>query len=184
MMTRWYYVLMLVLPALLISCVTAQDDTSANSDSDNQLPPTLDTSRVRTILPTVPPAEVQGLAQIADESTVGLGRELYNQYCSECHGRNGEGQFPETPLQPDSTGRFGAPPHNENGHTWHHADDLLMRIIREGGSGDPAFYEMPAFGDQLNDEQIEAVLAYIKTMWTEEQRLIQAENTLMKRQQP
>jgi mono/diheme cytochrome c family protein len=36
---------------------------------------------------------------------------------------------------------------------------------------------MPAFAETLTDAEVEAVLAYIKTMWTEEQREIQADVT-------
>jgi len=100
-----------------------------------------------------------------------VGEEVYAQNCAVCHGINGEGQFPEAPMERDDTGRLGAPPHNENGHTWHHDDDLLYQIVREGGMGDPEmFYPMPAFGDQLTIEQVEAVIFYIKGFWTEEQR--------------
>lgn len=100
-----------------------------------------------------------------------VGQAVYAQNCAACHGINGEGQFPDNPRQRDETGRYGAPPHNENGHTWHHADDLLYQIVNEGGMGDPeTFYPMPAFGELLSQEQIEAALFYIKTFWTEEQR--------------
>lgn len=99
-------------------------------------------------------------------------------HCAACHGADGEGQFPEAPLQPDATGRYGAPPHDDTGHTWHHDDDLLIRIIREGGMGDPdTFYDMPGFEDTLTDDEIEAVLAYIKTMWTPVQQRRQLEMT-------
>jgi mono/diheme cytochrome c family protein len=82
-------------------------------------------------------------------------------------------------LEPDITGRYGAPPHDNTGHTWHHDDDLLIRIIREGGMGDPVnFYVMPALGSVLSDAEIEAVVAYIKTMWTSEQQTAQREGTL------
>lgn len=47
------------------------------------------------------------------------GPQLYAQYCASCHEANGEGQFHAAPLLPDQTGRFGAPPHNGNGHTSH-----------------------------------------------------------------
>lgn len=36
---------------------------------------------------------------------------------------------------------------------------------------------MPAFRDRLSDTELEAVLAYIKTWWTEEQRRFQDEVT-------
>src|SRR5690606_27484702 len=107
-----------------------------------------------------------------------LGQQVYETHCAACHGVNGVGQVPEAPLQRDTTGRYPAPPHNDQGHTWHHDDDLLFQIIYEGGMGDRAnFYEMPAFGEKLSPEEINAVLAYIKTLWTAEQRAQQREFT-------
>ena len=107
-----------------------------------------------------------------------LGEQVYAQNCAACHGSNGEGQFPENPRARDASGRYGAPPHDDSGHTWHHDDDLLYQIVREGGMGNPEdFNPMPAFGDQLSDGEIEAVIFYIKTFWTEEQRLNQQRTT-------
>lgn len=107
-----------------------------------------------------------------------LGQQVYAQNCASCHGNNGEGQFPDAPMQPDDTGRLGAPPHDDTGHTWHHDDDLLYQIVAEGGMGMPErFYPMPAFGDQLTEAEIEAVLFYIKTFWTGEQRQHQQQAT-------
>jgi mono/diheme cytochrome c family protein len=108
---------------------------------------------------------------------VAEGRQVYVQYCAACHGSNGEGQVPSDPLVPDATGKIPAPPHNSTGHTWHHDDDLLKRIVHDGGLGDERFYEMPAFGEILTDKQIDAVITYIKTLWTEEQRERQRERT-------
>lgn len=141
--------------------------------------------------PSTPPiesnlarADVAALAQLADEATLAQGQALYLSQCAACHGIDGEGQFPDNPMQPDATGRIGAPPHDKTGHTWHHDDDLLTQIVKEGGMGTPdRFYPMPGFGDQLDDAEIDAVLAYIKTMWTTQQRHIQAERTLLARQQ-
>jgi mono/diheme cytochrome c family protein len=91
---------------------------------------------------------------------------------------NGEGQNPDAPLAPDATGRYPAPPHNETGHSWHHDDNLLVQIITEGGMGSPtSFYPMPPFGSVLSEEDIRAVIEYIKTMWTEEQRQYQRQIT-------
>jgi mono/diheme cytochrome c family protein len=105
---------------------------------------------------------------------IARGQQLYTQYCAACHGVDGVGQFPDAPLEPDATGRYGAPPHNDSGHTWHHHDQLLLQIVREGGMGDPsAFYPMPAFGTQLSDEQIVSIIGYIKTLWTDEHRAYQ-----------
>lgn len=107
---------------------------------------------------------------VYDEAQMIIGQELYRQYCASCHGVNGEGQFPDFSLLPDETGRFGAPPHNGNGHTSHHPDDWLIRYVREGGMSlrnREMFYPMPAFGDQLTNEQVSLIIAYIKTIWQE-----------------
>jgi len=121
---------------------------------------------------------------ITGSETYLVGQTVYNTQCASCHGINGEGQFPDAPLEPDITGRYGAPPHDDTGHTWHHDDDLLIRIIREGGMGDPTnFYAMPALGSVLSDAEIKAVLAYIKTMWTQEHIDFQRDRTIATREQ-
>lgn len=112
------------------------------------------------------------------------GQTVFETQCATCHGKNGEGQFPDAPMEPDITGRYGAPPHNDNGHTWHHDDDLLIQIVKKGGMGDPVhFYVMPAFETILSDREIETVLSYIKTMWTSDQQKMQREGTLAVRSQ-
>jgi len=96
------------------------------------------------------------------------GQNIYQTTCASCHGIDGEGQFPDDPMKPDETGRYGAPPHNDDGHTWHHDDDLILQIINEGGMGsESTFYPMPAFSETFSDEEKIAVVSYIKTMWNE-----------------
>ena len=66
-----------------------------------------------------------------------------------------------------------APPHDETGHTWHHPDEMLFGIVRDGiAAYAPPGYDsdMPAFGGVLSDAEIRAVLAYIKSEWPEEIR--------------
>ena len=104
------------------------------------------------------------------ETEIAEGKALYKQFCASCHGINGEGQFPDRPLLPDVSGRFGAPPHNGNGHTSHHPDSWLIEYVRDGGvslQNPEVYYPMPAFGDQLSDGQIAQIIAYIKTIWNE-----------------
>jgi mono/diheme cytochrome c family protein len=111
---------------------------------------------------------------------VKLGEPIYAQHCAVCHGLKLEGQ-PDW-RQRLASGRLPAPPHDESGHTWHHPDRVLFAITRNGlvppyASKD---YEsdMPAFGGKLSDEEIWAVLAYIKSHWTSRDVLkIRAEMT-------
>jgi cytochrome c2 len=82
-----------------------------------------------------------------DPESYVLGEQVYAQNCLSCHGINGVGQNPENPQALDATGRYVAPPHNDNGHTWHHDDDLLFSYIHDGGMGDPSMFKlMPVFG--------------------------------------
>ena len=58
--------------------------------------------------------------------------------------------------------------------TWHHADDQLFEIVKYGAAtamGDPEYRSMmPAFGDILNDDDINAVLVFIRSKWSDENR--------------
>lgn len=89
------------------------------------------------------------------------GKELYIQHCAACHGANLEGE-PDWQF-PNADGVFPAPPHNLDGHTWHHPDEQLLAIIADGGTTPNS--AMPAFGETLSDEDMKAILAYIKSFW-------------------
>lgn len=101
------------------------------------------------------------------------GKTVYVQHCAACHGANLEGQPKWQEKLP--TGRMPAPPHDASGHTWHHPDSVLFGITKRGlvpGKYAPPKYEsdMPAFDGKLKDEEIWAVLAYIKSAWPESAR--------------
>ena len=105
---------------------------------------------------------------------IAQGRAIYEAQCAVCHGPQLEGQPDwQAPL---SSGRLPAPPHDATGHTWHHPDDLLFRIVKEGTAaivGGGYESDMPGFGDVLSDAEIHAVLAYIKNTWPERERTYQ-----------
>ena len=107
-----------------------------------------------------------------DARHVALGAMVYRDNCASCHGANLEGQPDWKTRKPD--GRFPAPPHDETGHTWHHSDETLFGLTKQGLKPPlaPAGYQsdMPAFGGVLTDEQIWAVLAFIKSRWPEKIR--------------
>ena len=106
-----------------------------------------------------------------DQHVVALGETVYRSHCAECHGQNLEGQ-PNWRSR-DAEGYLPAPPHDASGHTWHHADTLLFNITKLGTAsivGPDYKTRMPAYADVLTDEEIIAVLSYIKSRWPKQTR--------------
>jgi mono/diheme cytochrome c family protein len=102
-----------------------------------------------------------------DIRQVALGDKVYRTHCAACHGAKLEGQPNWRERKPD--GKLPAPPHDETGHTWHHADDQMFRLTRLGVKPPlaPEGYQsdMPSFEGVLTGPQIWAVLAFIKSKW-------------------
>jgi mono/diheme cytochrome c family protein len=107
-------------------------------------------------------------ADVSNRAQVALGADVYARRCANCHGARLEGQPNWRESLPD--GRRRAPPHDETGHTWHHADRYLFDLIkgnvqRFAPPGQES--DMPAFKGVLTDEEIWAVIAFIKSRWPE-----------------
>jgi mono/diheme cytochrome c family protein len=104
---------------------------------------------------------------------VSLGKRIYRESCASCHGANLEGQVADW-RTPAPDGRLPAPPHNEEGHTWHHNDQILFNITKLGvaKAANLKNYNsaMPAYEEILSDKEIIAVFSYIKSTWPEELR--------------
>jgi mono/diheme cytochrome c family protein len=111
-------------------------------------------------------AAAPAFAKDVTPATIQLGQQLYATNCAACHGANLQGQ-------PDwkhrlASGRMPAPPHDVTGHTWHHSDRDLFNLTKLGVAavmGDGYESDMPAFGGKLSDDDINAVLDYIKSTW-------------------
>lgn len=113
-----------------------------------------------------------------DPEMVALGQEVYRQHCASCHGAQGEGQ-PGWQV-PNAAGELPAPPHDSTGHTWKHSDAMLEHIVLQGWR-DPfnrtERLTMPSFQGVLSPREIRAVITYLGTLWTEEQRRFQWEES-------
>ena len=106
------------------------------------------------------PVEQTPLPEL-DPEAVGRGQVLYEADCAVCHGANGEG-VPNWQTRNDD-GSFPPPPQDVNGHTWHHADQLLVDIILNG-SGFPQS-NMPLFAGSLNENDVMDILEFFKSTW-------------------
>lgn len=112
----------------------------------------------------------------AETANLELGATVYEASCANCHGVNLEGQ-PDWKT-PNEDGTWKSPPHDESGHTWHHPDAYILDRIYNGTTGLDASMQvdsnMPAFEDVLSDEEIQAVLDFIKSQWPQDIRDAQA----------
>lgn len=106
----------------------------------------------------------EGLPSVAE--LIAAGNDVYVKHCASCHGDRLQGQ--ENWRTRNLDGTLPAPPHDQTGHTWHHADWQLFEMTKTGRQPfAPAGRKngMPAYADVLSDRQILAVLAFIKSTW-------------------
>ena len=102
-----------------------------------------------------------GLAWLLDTppAPVGASRgaRLYFGVCVPCHGADGRGSWRAILflLRPGNL--------TDAARMRQHSDQYLFDIIKHGGAnfGRPG---MPAFGYQLDDEQIKDLVAYVRTL--------------------
>jgi mono/diheme cytochrome c family protein len=114
-------------------------------------------------------------ADAEDAAAVLEGKRLYASHCAGCHGRKLQGQL-LWQVQDEFAGRR-APAHDQTGHTWQHADEDLFAMIKFGRfATTPATVKsyMPAYAQNLGDDQVLATIAYIKATWPLGLRVSQA----------
>lgn len=85
------------------------------------------------------------------------GRQVFLRVCAICHGENAEG----------NANVLAAPALDSTEHAWHHPDPQIHDWIVNGKLG--LGKQMPSLGEQLTDEEVHAVIAYLHTLWTPEQ---------------
>ncbi len=130
-----------------------------------------DTAEVAIASDTIP-------GDAGDSQQVTLGQAVYEQDCARCHGNDLGGEFgwlddediglsdSEIELILESIDNV-APAHDASGQTWQYNDDMLFKIIKEGPALALGKQEsrMPGFGDQLDDQEIWAIVAFMKSQW-------------------
>jgi mono/diheme cytochrome c family protein len=97
-------------------------------------------------------------ARLVDPSVMETGRKIYAQQCAVCHGDEGEGFPPEMPLLAGNQSITMSSPVNP------------IRMVLNGGYApgtkkNPRPHGMPPFSHILNDEEVAAVVTYIRVAW-------------------
>lgn len=111
-------------------------------------------------------------ADANDHASIVIGKRLYAVHCAGCHGRYLQGQ-PLWQLADAYRGRR-APAFDASGYTWRHSDEEIFRIAKFGRLGPGPATAMPAFEHRLGDNQILAIVTYIKARWPIGLRILQA----------
>jgi len=98
----------------------------------------------------------------ADTARIAKGKQVYQQACAACHGQDGNGN-PEwesqvRPIELSDCGTTAEPA------------DLWEHIVRKGGRAAGLDSVMPAFGEAYGDDEIGAVVAYLRTFCAEADR--------------
>ncbi len=98
-----------------------------------------------------------GLAYAAadGDDAVASGHEVYNKYCAKCHGDKADGRGKDSwKYKPSPT----------NFHIAGAARPYMVEITRKGGKGVGRSEDMPDWGDDLSDAQIQNVVSYLMTL--------------------
>jgi len=94
---------------------------------------------------------------LADD--IAAGRALYRQYCSTCHGPQGRGDGPAASAMNPK------PRNHTDGHYMNALSDAyLTQVISEGGAAVQRSPLMPSWQGTLTPQQIQDVIAYLRTL--------------------
>jgi mono/diheme cytochrome c family protein len=108
--------------------------------------------------PAPPPAPTSALPTTESSLLISLGKSVYDARCATCHGAQGEGKPPHWP-----------PLANNQSIEMQSAVNPIRMVLNggypPGTSGNPMPYGMPPFAGLLSDNEVAAVVSYIRTAW-------------------
>ncbi|UGX98141.1 cytochrome c [Bradyrhizobium barranii subsp. barranii] len=108
--------------------------------------------------PSPPPAPSSALPTTESSLLISLGKTVYDKNCASCHGAQGEGKPPHWP-----------PLANNQSIEMQSAVNPIRMVLNggypPGTKGNPMPYGMPPFAGLLSDNEVAAVVSYIRTAW-------------------
>ncbi|MFQ5801815.1 MAG: c-type cytochrome [Candidatus Methylomirabilales bacterium] len=87
------------------------------------------------------------------------GKAKYQEICGVCHGQSGKGDGPTAaalPVKPRD--------HTDAAYMEKLTDQQIFKTIKQGGEAVGKSPLMPKWGGLLTDQQIEDIVAYIRTL--------------------
>jgi mono/diheme cytochrome c family protein len=130
-----------------------------------------DVRAMAVYLKSLPQSETAADAEPAplngeDRQILALGAALYDKHCAECHQASGQGAAP------------AYPPLAGNRAVVLQSAVNPIRAVLHGGyppstAGNPRPYGMPPFANVLTDQEVAAVLSYIRNEWGNQASMVQ-----------
>lgn len=138
-----------------------------------------DLRAVATYLQSLPSREqpADGSSLFNPARLVKQGEEIYAQHCAECHRKDGSG----------FAGVY--PPLDGNSSVTEPTGINATRMVLLGGfapvtASNPRPYSMPPFAQQLSDDEVSAVISYIRRSWTNKASVVRPESVSKYRHTP
>jgi mono/diheme cytochrome c family protein len=104
-------------------------------------------------------AVVLGTALVAHAADAEQGKKLYGQFCATCHGQSGKGDgAAAAALNPKPRD------HTDKEYMSKLSDDDMLKVIKNGGASVGKSPLMPPWGASLKDDQIQDIIAYVRTL--------------------
>lgn len=101
---------------------------------------------------------------VPDAQVLARGKQLFKQNCASCHGDRAQGA--PNWEKPGTDGKYPAPPLDGSAHAWHHPRVALLKVIKQGTQKIGG--NMPAWQGKLSDADIDAVIIYFQSLWSDE----------------
>jgi mono/diheme cytochrome c family protein len=113
---------------------------------------------LKSISEPAPKPPVSALPGTESSLLISLGKTVYDVRCASCHGVQGEGKPPHWP-----------PLANNQSIEMESAVNPIRMVLNggypPGTKGNPRPYGMPPFAGLLSDNEVAAVVSYIRTAW-------------------
>jgi cytochrome c oxidase cbb3-type subunit 3 len=100
-----------------------------------------------------------GTAAAAAAGDARRGEALYQVYCTQCHGVKGDGKGVNAAYM-----AVMPRDHTDRGEMSARTDEELFKVIKHGGKSINKSVLMPAWGRNLADEDIQALVSHLRNL--------------------